>query len=179
MNRFAKFVVLALLGLVVVYYSAYPQSAPVKAGLTLENFLGALGGLFVLVLLIERATEIFIAVSRNQKTESLKAQVATLAADTTKSVDHAAKASELAEYQNETKGLALLTGFSISIIACAGGIGILKTIVDTTSGADPHFIRGIDILLTSGLLAGGSDSFHQFVRALETFFQNANKKDPK
>ena len=70
--------------------------------------------------------------------------------------------------------IALLVGFTISAIACCGGIGILDNVI-TTTNADKTFIRAIDILLTSGLLAGGSDAFHQFVRALETFFQNAKQ----
>jgi len=128
------------------------------------------------VLLIERATEILIAVTRNQQTEILMAEVEALSADPASKAEHSQKSLELAAFKNETKALALLIGFSISVVACAGGIGILGTIVDMTAGADEKFIRGIDILLTSGLLAGGSDAFHQFVRALETFFQNANKK---
>jgi hypothetical protein len=176
MNTFAKFLVAFTLGIVVIYFSAHPQSAPLKSELTLEVILGALGGLFVLVLLIERATEIFIAITRSEKTEKLKLEVHTLKKDQSKAADLVAKTAERAAYKNETKSLSLLIGFAISVIACAGGIGILSTIVDITQGADTGFIRGIDIVLTSGLLAGGSDSFHQFVRSLETFFQNANKK---
>jgi hypothetical protein len=87
------------------------------------------------------------------------------------------KAVELTAYQSETKIIALLIGFSVSIIVCSGGIGILNTIVvaDPTRG-NLRFLRGIDIVLTSGLLAGGSDSFHQVVSALENFFESTKSK---
>lgn len=175
MKPFAKAVVLALLLIVVLYWSAHPQSAPVKTDLKLDIILGALGGLFVLVLLIERATEIVISIWREAQTEKLQKAVEASAKAPSAANDLATNTTSLIEYQADTKGIALMIGFGMSVVACAGGVGILKTIVDTTH-ADPNFMRGIDIVLTSGLLAGGSDSFHQFVRALETFFGNSRKK---
>lgn len=170
MRPIAKVIVLIPLLLVVLYWSAHPQSAPIRTDLTLNMILGALGGLFVLVLLIERATEIVISITRAAETERLKNAVEGLAADATAQV-RTSTTNAFINYQVATKGIALMIGFALSVVACAGGIGILKTIVDITD-ADPHFMRGLDIVLTSGLLAGGSDSFHQFVRALENFFQS-------
>lgn len=175
MKPFAKAVVLGVLLLVTIYNAVHPQLAPVKANLRLDTILGALGGLFVLVLLIERATEIVISIWRQTDTDILKQAIELLAKDPARSADLATQSTALAAYQAETKHIALLVGFSLSVLACAGGIGILDTIIDTSKGADSHFLRGIDILLTAGLLAGGSDSVHQFVRALETVFQSAKK----
>jgi hypothetical protein len=176
MNRFAKTLVVSVLFVVVLYWSMHPQSAPIRGDLKFDTILGMLGGLFVLVLLIERATEIAIAIWREARTQRLRQEIDTLAKNSTATDAEANKAAELLAYQAETKGIALLIGFALSVIACAGGIGILDTIVDTT-GANERFMRGIDIILTSGLLAGGSDAFHQFVRALESFFENSRKKN--
>lgn len=173
-SQFSKAIVFTVLAGVAIYSASHPQTAPVKTDLTFENILGVLGGLFVLVLLIERATEILISIARSAKTETLKREAQNLSNDPAKADVLASKKTELANFQAETKSIALLIGFSLSVVACAGGIGVLKTIVDQAS-ADPTFMRGIDIVLTSGLLAGGSDSFHQFVRSLETLVQNAKK----
>ncbi|MCI5158630.1 MAG: hypothetical protein D3906_09375, partial [Candidatus Electrothrix sp. AUS1_2] len=49
------------------------------------------------------------------------------------------------------------------------GVGMLSTILNT-EGVNQGLIRFVDIILTAGLIAGGSDGFHQFVAAIETFF---------
>ena len=175
MNFLFKGLILFILGILIFYFSANPLSAPIRSDLTFPKILGVLGGLFVLVLLIERATEIFIAIWREAPTEKLREEVTALQNIADKAADLTTKKSELAVFQANTKGIALLVGFTLAAIACSGGIGILDAVVDT-SKASPGFMRGIDIILTAGLLAGGSDSFHQFVSALETFFQNAKEK---
>ena len=125
-------------------------------------------------MLIERVTEIAIAILRETSSERIKGELAALPSD---SPNIAIKGADLIAYQSETKIIALLIGFSLSIIVCSSGIGILETIivVDPARG-DPRFLRGIDIVLTSGLLAGGSDSFHHFTSALENFFESTKSK---
>jgi hypothetical protein len=54
---------------------------------------------------------------------------------------------------------------------CAGGVGILPSILNIDRAAPNfEFMRGVDIVMTAGLLASGSDAIHQFVRALQKFF---------
>ena len=182
MRTFAKFLVFAALIVLTIVYSVHPQFAPIKTDLTFQTVLGALGGIFVIVLLVERVTEIAITIWRQSSADSLKEEVDSLAKDTAKepakAADLLAKSKELATYQAETKSIALLIGFSVSVIVCAAGVGLLSTIVDTEK-ASTSFIRGIDILLTSGLIAGGSDAFHQFVSTLETFFTESKKSMEK
>lgn len=150
--------------------SYFPQSASIRTDLTFEGIMGALGALFIFVLLVERTTEILVVIGRQETADSLKQEQDTLSKDPSKADDLAKKALELIIYQANTKRFALLVGFAVAVITCSGGVGILKAIV-TISSPTPPFLRGIDIVLTSGLLAGGSDSFHQFVRAIESFFE--------
>jgi hypothetical protein len=178
MRSFGKFLVLLPLLVLTIVYSASPQSAPFKADLTFQAVLGALGGIFIIVLLVERVTEIAITIWRQTQADSLKQEIDSLSKDAAKAADLLAKSKEFAIYQAETKGIALLISFSISVIVCSAGIGLLSTIIDT-SRAGVGFIRGTDILLTSGLIAGGSDAFHKFVSALETFFSESKKSMEK
>jgi cytochrome c biogenesis protein CcdA len=178
MDKRIKFVVLAVLTFIVIGYSYYPLAAPLKNDLTIQTIFGALGGIFILVLLIERVTEIAIAILREALAERIKGELAALQSDPLRAgVTEAEANAKLIAYQAETKVIALLIGFSLSIIVCSAGIGILNTIVviDSTMG-NLRFLRGIDITLTSGLLAGGSDSFHQFISALENFFESTKSK---
>ncbi|WP_291319734.1 hypothetical protein [Desulfonatronospira sp.] len=176
MNPFGKALIVAALVIVVMYGVVNPQFAPVREDLNLASILGVLGGLFILVLLIERATEIAIAIWREPHTRRKKNELEEL----TKSAAEPAKLdlekTKLLDYKSETKSIALLLAFSLSLVACAGGIGILDVIVDIQEDGQ-GFMRGVDIVLTSSLLAGGSDVFHQFVRALEDFFGSARRNN--
>lgn len=175
MQPFGKLLVLAILAMTAVLAALTPQAAPIRTDLTPQSVLGALGGLFVLVLLIERVTEIIISLWRQAPTDTMKRELECLLKDDPKASAAMEKTKELATYQAETKSRAMLVGFSVSVIACAAGVGLLDTLLDTTH-ANKQWLRGIDILLTSGLLAGGSDAFHQFTSTLETFFSESKKK---
>ncbi len=164
MKPFGRALVFAALVIVVVYGIVNLQFAPVREDLKLESILGVLGGLFILVLLIERATEIAISFWREPHARKKQIKVEDLVKRAAEPAQLDLEKSLLLDYKSETKRIALLIGLSLSVLACAGGIGILKAIVDI-EGADQGFMRGIDIVLTSSLLAGGSDAFHQFVRA--------------
>ena len=171
---FGTWLLLGILTIVVIIFSVNPRSAPIISGLTLQDVLAALGGIFVIVLLVERATEIIISIWRQAPTDQLKEELSALMGDPAKAADATAKAKELAKYKAETKGFPLLFGFTLSIVVCSAGVGLLGEIIDITKG-NVQFLRGVDIVLTSGLIAGGSDEYHQFVRALEKLF----KKMPK
>ena len=45
MTTFAKFLVFAALIVLTIVYSVHPQFAPIKADLTFQTVLGALGGI--------------------------------------------------------------------------------------------------------------------------------------
>jgi len=173
-GSFGKFLLLGILTIAVIIFSVNPQKAPIISDLNLKNLFVALGGIFVIVLLVERATEIVISIWRHAPTEQLKEELSTLKGDTAKAAEETVKAKELTKYQAETKGDALLVGFALSVVVCSAGVGLLGEIIDTTE-VNEKFFRGVDIVLTSGLIAGGSDSFHQFVRALEILFGKMRK----
>jgi hypothetical protein len=178
MVSFGTWLLLGILTIVIIIFSVNPQLAPIFSDLTLQKVLTALGGIFVIVLLVERAMEIVISIWRQAPTDQLKEELSALMGDPAKAADATAKAKELAKYQAETKGLSLLVGFALSIVVCSAGVGLLGEIIDITKG-NKYFLRGVDIVLTSGLIAGGSDAFHQFVRAIETFFTKSKEKMQK
>ncbi len=174
-GSFAKMLVIVGLLTVTIIFSVYPQQAPIKSEFSLEEVFGALGAIFVIVLLVERVTEIVNAIWRQPHADSIKTEIEALSKDAAKSAEVLERTKELTTYKAETKSISLLVGFSISIIVCAAGVGLLSTILDV-SEACTGFIRGVDILLTSGLIAGGSDGFHKFVSALEAFFAESKKR---
>ncbi len=174
MVSFGTWLLLGILTIVIIVFSVNPQLAPIFSDLTLQKVLVALGGIFVIVLLVERVTEIVVSIRYQATTDQLEEELSALKGVPAKAADTTAKAKELAKYKAETKGFSLLFGFTLSIVVCSAGVGLLGEIIDITKG-NVQFLRGVDIVLTSGLIAGGSDEYHQFVRALEKLF----KKIPK
>ncbi|EIM31787.1 hypothetical protein LepocDRAFT_00005290 [Leptothrix ochracea L12] len=174
-GTFAKILTLIGLTILVIVFSANPLTAPIKDGLTFPAVMASLGGIFVIVLLVERVTEIAITIWRQSDADELKTEIENLTKDATKAAELLEKQKCFAKYQAETKSIALLIGFTISIVVCCAGVGLLGAVIDITKG-NPNFLRGVDILLTSGLIAGGSDSFHKFVSTLETFFNESKSR---
>ena len=165
-NSFGKALLLAALFMIVIVASWDPHTVSLRLD-DLSDVMSVLGGIFIVVLLVERATEIVINIWRQPKAAKLKREL--------EASKNAEKQTELADYQIETKNLALFIGFTLSVIVCAAGVGLLGAVFDTASDPSKLF-RGVDILLTSALIAGGSDGFHQFVSALESFFSESKKR---
>ncbi|MCI5220029.1 MAG: hypothetical protein D3914_12785 [Candidatus Electrothrix sp. LOE2] len=154
MEDFRKFLLAGVLLLLAIVSSVtFPTGAPIKEGFGFESLLGTLGGILIMVLLVERVTEIVLAFRRQAKKENMP-------------------------QQDETKRIALIIGFSLGVLVCSAGVGMLSTILNT-EGANQGLIRFVDIILTAGLIAGGSDGFHQFVAAIETFFVESRKNMKK
>ena len=174
MVSFGTWLLLGILTIVVIIFSVNPQIVPIFPNLTLEKVLVALGGIFIIVLLVERVTEIVVSIRYQETADQLKEELSALRGDPKKAADVTDKAKELAKYKAKTKGFSLLFGFTLSIVVCSAGVGLLGEIIDITKG-NVQFLRGVDIVLTSGLIAGGSDEYHQFVRALETLFKSMQK----
>jgi hypothetical protein len=141
-------------------------SAPIREKFSVPQLMETLSGIFVLVLVIERVTEVFVAMLRD------KDQIVRNRADegTTE-----ARAAELLAYKATTKRLALWLGFVLALLLCAGGVGVLESVLVKPSGGGADFFRALDILFTAGLLAGGSDGWHQWIAMIDAFFRR--KKD--
>lgn len=173
MLSFGKFILFFALAVIIVIFSAFPRSAPIVTDLTLQDVMGTLGGVFTIVLLVERATEIIISTWRQADTDQKKEELLLLK-DAAAKPDKAVAKARLTKFQKETKEIALLIGFTLAVIVCSSGVGLLGEIIDIPD-ENKSLLRGIDIILTSSLIAGGSDAFHQFVRALETFFTKSKE----
>ncbi|UXY50593.1 hypothetical protein [Pseudomonas tohonis] len=176
-GAFAKTLALAGLAVLVVVFSINPLTAPIKADLNFSAVMASLGGIFVIVILVERVTEIAISIWRQSGADQIRAEIESLKGYPARVAELLPKEKALASYQAETKSIALLVGFTISVMVCCAGVGLLSAIIEITAGSsNVNFLRGVDILLTSGLIAGGSDGFHQFVSTLETFFNESKRR---
>ncbi|CAK8725545.1 hypothetical protein KKHLCK_16990 [Candidatus Electrothrix laxa] len=154
MKDFRKFLFAGVLFLLALVSSInFPAGASIKESFNFESLFGTLGGIFIIVLLVERVTEVVLAFWRQTNKKTVL-------------------------NQDETRRIALMIGFSLGVLVCSAGVGMLSTILEPEA-VNQGFIRFVDIILTAGLLAGGSDGFHQFVAAIETFFVESRKNMKK
>lgn len=185
-NSICKLLMVVLVLVVIAMAAVHMPAVPFKAKLGFADIAGLLGGIFIIVLLVERFTEIPVTIwfgvrrdRLNQTINSLRKQSAA-EADEGQSKHQALQDAEkqLQQLQADTKSMALLFGLSAAVLACAAGVGILHSILDVSQAqpVEKQMLRGVDILLTAGLIAGGSDSFHQFVRMLEAFFTTSKNR---
>ncbi len=159
------------------------KNLPLK-DLALKDLMGKLGALFIIVLLVERLIELFVHPWRSPKTESLKMELFTFSAEGKRlrkpghqTVDTEKK---LGSHRSKTRLVTLLAGFVIGVFISIGGVGFLNELVHVDPAAVGEkqipYLRKVDVVLTAGLIAGGSDGFHQFMKAILVFFEETTKK---
>ncbi|MBC8181288.1 hypothetical protein H8E88_09190 [candidate division KSB1 bacterium] len=88
---------------------------------------------------------------------------------------------EIHDYKAKTRKYAMWSGLFIGIIISSLGIRTLNTFVVAQSLQSlPYYqssvFRFMDVLLTGGLIAGGSDGIHKFIDFYRNFMENSSKK---
>jgi hypothetical protein len=136
-------------------------SAPFRADAG-SVVLGSLPGLGVLVVLVERSTEVAINAVRTEAS-SLESRKTLLEKGQRNSepeyVDITAK---LEKYKAGTQQLSLLIGLALGVLVACTGVGMLNSILtDKLIPEELQLRRLADIILTAGVLAGGSQAFHE------------------
>jgi hypothetical protein len=164
-----------------------------------------LAGLLFAALVVERFIEVVVGVSREQTTQPLKraaavaARAVKVAASTPRSgptqdggpekVNEMeekceAASAKLAGEQEVTRRYSVYTGFVLGLIVSAYGVRTLGEMYihragETAASGFPALFNGADILLTAGLIAGGSQGIHLMLKTFGGFFENArNSAEP-
>ncbi|MBQ4822075.1 hypothetical protein [Aquimarina sp. MMG016] len=156
--------------------------------LTPTNIIAVLGYITVVMLIVEQFIEIFV----NDPDEKNKMQRKQRIADICKEVENetleqATKDKLLSEKielegQNITRGLKrkqriLIINFGIGLLLAFSGFRILSGFLFETSlnsGASETqltLVQSIDIILTAGIIAGGSDRVHRLIKRIKANFE--------
>jgi membrane protease YdiL (CAAX protease family) len=129
--------------------------------------------LFLIATFLERALEVYMITFR--KPGEYKYSV-TLAPSDIKQ----GEPKTLDEYKNETSKIALFSALTIGILISMIGIRGIEPFIylQGTNNWQIFWFRILDIILTGGVIAGGSDFIHTMLQVITTFFDNitvANK----
>ena len=88
---------------------------------------------------------------------------------------------ERTKYKSATQRLALCVGLVFGLIVAGVGFRTLHTLVDqagfaTLTRFQQGAFRWVDVLLTGGLIAGGSDGIHKLAEVYTSFMETTTKR---
>lgn len=162
-----------ILMLVTLALAAWLQPHGVSfAGFELSMAFGVLTLLFVIAVFLERALDVLLTLWRGPQSQVLQRELSHLKEDDAENVT-AIRAAEkaISDYKTDTRGLAMKLGYVLGFIVALVGIRCLEPLVAADvlaglSGLQQGAFRVVDVLITGGLLAGGSDGIHKITELL-------------
>jgi hypothetical protein len=156
--------VAGIAALVFSWSSRADIAAPFQQNLG-NSIVGTISGMGVLVILVERTTEVVVNTLRSEEVV-MKSRLDRLELQQEPVGQEYPELKErLAVYKSGTQRLSLLVGLAIGVLVSCTGVGFLSSILNLSESipVNLQLRRGVDILLTAGLLAGGSQAFHENV----------------
>ena len=163
-------------GLAIVIYSLGDSLPPVAIKPGQQPFLTALtqlGILYIVALFVERSLEVVIKAWRQGEKSRLQ-QALQAAAD----ADKPAATKKLEAYRAGTQWRALLLGFTLAALVSLAGVRLLGPIFEFDDDAwsfQQAVFRFTDIVVTAGLIAGGSATIHELMALIDGFLRKSRQ----
>lgn len=147
---------------------------------------------FVLALFVERTLEVFITAWRGEETvhrenelQTAKQALAQSPTDSALQVSVKKQTDWLVEYRCETQAIALRSGLVLGILIAAVGVRSFDTFVAGPVVPNPPLFwsnmqtgafRVLDVLVSGGIIGGGSNAIHKMMNVVTEFFDATTKK---
>lgn len=135
-----------------------------------SKIIGLIGSLFFISLLVERFLEIFVQDPKAKQKVQLQRNVRSLAP--LGDIDQLLEAeAQLEQIKNERRRTLRVAGFAAGIVIALFGFRVLSNLL-VEPIADPiqnRFVTIMDMVLTAGLVSGGSGGIHNLVNVLDRF----------
>jgi hypothetical protein len=190
------FLVLILVFLLSMSFWLSPGSLAIKI-ISATDVISMLSSFFLIALILERSLEVFITTWRAEEADKLDLEIQNLKDKISQRESKNATSDELdplrdnlkktifvqTNYRSQTQRIALYTGLAVGIAVATAGIRMLHLLVDpntlaTFSKGQMGFFRVVDIILTGGLIAGGSDGIHKIANVYDNFMNSTATKKP-
>jgi hypothetical protein len=176
-------VVVAVVAVMIGFNVGVLERKPVD----LASVLRLLGTYGVLALVVERTLEVFISAWRGQVTGQLFSAVES-ARRRLEAVPHsfglqqAAAESDraLADYRGTTQRIALRAGVVLGLLIAATGIRTLDLLVAVPTDFAPRLLYTLlDVVVTAGMISGGSDAVHKLMSTVTRFLDATRSTAPR
>ena len=132
------------------------------AEITLQSILSVLTPLLVISLFLERALEVFIGVKREPKRGELARTM-----DAAKGIEKTKCEQALADYKSATGTVAFYAAVLGGLLISVAGVRCLWPLLEPSSlipnPTQFSLFNTMDVILTAGLLAGGSEGIHRIM----------------
>lgn len=143
-----------------------------------QSALAQLGILYIVALFVERSLEVIIKAWR-QGGKVARKDAERSAAANEGSEEHESAKLELQNYRVGTQKRALLLGLTMGGLVSLAGVRLLGAIFNIDSLSESTFqlqmFNLTDIVLTAGLIAGGSATIHELMALIDEFFRSSRK----
>jgi len=175
-----------------------PESATFKDEFQITLIGQLLGMLFIIALFLERALDVFLTTWRAGHSEELDSKIkeheqrikdleSKAPTKKNEAVDKLKQAleqlkQEKLKYRTKTRNIAMWSALFCGILISAVGIRTLQSFVllsENVSDFQLGLFHFLDVLLTGGLIAGGSDSVHKLTELYRNFVEQTTEKTKK
>ena len=166
--------VLVLLFPVVFFFSDFLKPICLKEGETpFLIALNMLGVLYILAVFVERSLEVVINLWRQDEKSVLVQNV-----ESVNDNDKPEARKKLEDYKSCTQRLALFAGLALGILVSLSGVRLLGQIFElaTESSFQLTAFMFADIVVTTGLIAGGSTTIHELTKFIEDFLKASRER---
>ena len=164
----------ALAVVVLLTGDSFPPIEMAEGEAPFRTALVQLGILYIVALFVERSLEVLIKAWRQGGKSSLEEKV--------RSAEPSGEAEaekKLQEYKAGTQRRALLVGLTLGIMVSLSGVRLLGPIF-AFDGAEASLQQVVfvftDIILTAGLIAGGSATIHELMALVDDFLKTSRKQ---
>ena len=160
--------VLAVAIVILIFGDTLKVLQPKPDGSAFLIALSQLGILYIVALFVERALEVLIKAWRQGGKVCLEQEEG----------DNGQKEKKLKKYKAGTQRRALLTGLTLGLLVSLSGVRLLGPIfpfsdIGAFQTAVFHFT---DIIITAGLIAGGSSTIHELMALIDDFLRASRNR---
>jgi hypothetical protein len=170
---------LPLTGLVALAIAGAKFSTPYSLeSITIDSIVERLAPVVMIALFVERAQEVFISAWRDIEKWNLERTVAKAKAKAAPVAEEIEAAEQqLDKHQCETRRIAFAAGVIMGTVISALGVRVVQPLIQLPSnGQQLVLFNLVDVLLTAGLIGGGSDGIHKVVSVFTDFLDVTRQK---
>ena len=152
---------------IVIGKFGWHQTITINPEVKQETYTSLFVNLFFIALILERFIAVFNSIWRRKgRQERVRA-----AENAKPGAEKIAAQKELDFYRSRTETLAMYGGFAIGILTGLAGVHTLQVIfkIDALVGTQKNVFQAVDVLLTAGLIAGGSKGINAITSLMGSF----------